>query len=105
MGTAGCLPLREGMLVMSRPNIQGTRYLTGPGPREPHGLHSACPTPQLFRSPTTPTPFQPGQAARRLASPLLAPVHLGTCPNKSKHSRRLVGVGVGVGGGQSLSWA
>lgn len=45
MGMAGWLPLCKGMSVMSRPNIEGTRHLMGPGPGEPQGLHSACPTP------------------------------------------------------------
>lgn len=82
------------MSVKPRPNIEGTRHLMDPGPREPQGLHSACPTPG-FSEPCNHHHPQPGQAARRLASPFLAPAHLGTCPNKSKHSRRLAQGGGG----------
>lgn len=56
MCMAGRLPLREGMSVMLRPNIEGTRYLIGPGPGEPHGLYSACPLPQPPFQALHPTP-------------------------------------------------
>lgn len=46
---------------MSRPNIEGTRYLMGPGPREPHGLHRACPAPCSFGALQPPPPSSLGK--------------------------------------------
>lgn len=77
MGQAGCLPLREGTLVMSRPNIEGPRTPMGDsGPGELHQLRDAYPTPPA----PSPVPAKPGQLGGSASWPGRGP---GTCPNKS----------------------
>lgn len=82
-------PLR-GHVSNVEAKYRGNQIPPGPRAQGAPWLSSACLSPPALLSLAPhPTPTSLGEQPRRLASPIQAPTHSGTCPNKSKHSRRL----------------